>query len=84
MVVEHLASIGRRSAIERTAHFFMELAERLALVGLVTETQLNCPLNQYHMADALELSAIHVNRGLRQLREQNLLTVRSGKAIITI
>ena len=25
-VVEHLVSIGRRSAIERTAHFFMELA----------------------------------------------------------
>jgi CRP-like cAMP-binding protein len=33
MVVEHLVSIGRRSAIERTAHFFMELAERLSLVG---------------------------------------------------
>jgi CRP-like cAMP-binding protein len=29
MVVEHLVSIGRRNAIERTAHFFMELAERL-------------------------------------------------------
>ena len=29
MVVEHLVSIGRRSAIERMAHFFMELAERL-------------------------------------------------------
>ena len=41
MVVEHLASIGRRSAVERTAHFFMELAERLTLVGLGTETQLN-------------------------------------------
>jgi CRP-like cAMP-binding protein len=82
MVVEHLASIGRRSAIERTAHFFMELAERLTLVGLATETQLNCPLNQYDMADALGLSAIHVNRVLRQLREQNLLTVRSSRVII--
>jgi CRP-like cAMP-binding protein len=29
MVVGHLVNIGRRSAIERTAHFFMELAERL-------------------------------------------------------
>jgi CRP-like cAMP-binding protein len=36
MVVEHLVSIGRRSAIERTAHFFMEMAERLALIGLAT------------------------------------------------
>jgi CRP-like cAMP-binding protein len=60
----------------------MELAERLTLVGLATETQLNCPLNQYDMADALGLSAIHVNRVLRQLREQNLLTVRSSRVII--
>ena len=34
MAVEHLVSVGRRSALERTAHFFMELAERLMLVGL--------------------------------------------------
>ena len=34
MVVEHLVNIGRRTAIiERTAHFFMELAERLHLIG---------------------------------------------------
>ena len=36
MVVEHLVNVGRRSAIERTAHFFMELTERLSLVGLAT------------------------------------------------
>ena len=82
MIIEHLASVGRRNALERTAYFFMELAERLTLVGLATGTQLNCPLNQYDIADALGLSAIHVNRVLRQLREQNLLSVRSGKAII--
>jgi CRP-like cAMP-binding protein len=82
MVIEHLASIGRRSALERTAYFFLELAERLALVGLGTETQLNCPLNQYDVGDALGLSAIHVNRVLRQLREHDLLSVRSGKVTI--
>lgn len=82
MVVEHLVSIGRRTAIERTAHFFMELAERLMLVGLATETEFKCPLNQYVMADALGLSAIHVNRVLRLLRERNLITVRSGSVII--
>lgn len=51
MVVEHLVSIGRRSAIERTAHFFMELAERLSLVGLATETEFKCPLSQYVLAE---------------------------------
>jgi CRP-like cAMP-binding protein len=82
MIVEHLVSLGRRSALERTAHFFMELSERLTLVGLATETQFDLPLNQYVMADALGLHAIHVNRVLRQLREQNLLTVRGGKVSI--
>jgi CRP-like cAMP-binding protein len=78
MVVEHLVSIGRRSAIERTAHFFMELAERLNLVGLATEAEFECPLSQFVLADALGLTAIHINRVLRQLRDQDLLTVRKG------
>ena len=82
MVVEHLVNIGRRSALERTAHFFMELAERLLLVGLATETEFRCPLNQYVIADALGLTAIHVNRVLRELRELNLLTVKSGTVSI--
>ena len=82
MAVEHLVSVGRRSAMERTAHFFMELAERLMLVGLATSTEFKCPLNQYVMADALGLSAIHVNRVLRQLREQKLLSIRSGNVIV--
>ena len=43
MVVEHLVNIGRRTAIERTAHFFMELAERLHLIGRATETEFKCP-----------------------------------------
>ncbi len=82
MVVEHLVSIGRRSAIERTAHFFMELAERLNLIGLATTAAFECPLNQYVLADALGLSAIHVNRVLRQLRERGLITVNRGTVII--
>ncbi len=82
MVVEHLVSVGRRNAIERTAHFFMELAERLSLVGLASETEFKCPLSQYVLADALGLSAIHVNRVLRQLRERDLLTVQRGKVEI--
>ena len=82
MVVEHLVSVGRRSAIERTAHFFMELAERLMLIGEATETEFKCPLSQFVLADALGLTAIHVNRVLRQLREQGLLTVRKGRVHI--
>src|SRR6185295_17702123 len=68
--------------VERTAHFFMELAERLHLIGHATETEFDCPLSQFMLADALGLTAIHVNRILRQLRERKLLTLKKGRAHI--
>ena len=79
MVVEHLIDLGRRDAIQRTAHFLLELGARLMLVGLGTKEGYACPLSQYLLADALGLSAVHVNRVLRQLREEGLLTFRDGK-----
>jgi CRP-like cAMP-binding protein len=78
MVVEHLVGIGRRDADARVAHFLLELEARLALVGLASEDGFDCPLTQYHLADALGLSAVHVNRILRQLRESGLVTFRDG------
>ncbi len=76
MVVEHLVGVGRRSAIERVAHFFLELGDRLQLVGMASESGFEFPLNQYLLADAVGLTAIHTNRVLRQLREKGLITVK--------
>ncbi len=81
MVVEHLVDIGRRSALERTAHFLLEMGARLKLVGLATAEGYACPLSQYIMADALGLSAVHVNRVLRELREAGLVTFQKGQVI---
>lgn len=78
MVVEHLVDIGRRDADERMAHFLLELGDRLALVGLGSKAGFACPLTQYLLADALGLSAVHVNRVLRQLREAGMVTFREG------
>jgi CRP-like cAMP-binding protein len=82
MVVEHLVGIGRRNALERTAHYLLEFGARLMLVGLGTKEGYNCPLSQYMLADALGLSAVHVNRVLRQLREMGLLTFQKGHVTI--
>ncbi len=83
MVVEHLVGIGRRNALERTAHLLLELGARLALVGLGTKAGYDCPLSQYVLADALGLSAVHVNRVLRELREEDLCTFRNGRVELT-
>ncbi len=82
MVVEHLVGIGRRDAVERTAHFMLELSARLTLVGRGTREGFACPLTQYHLGDALGLSAVHVNRVLRELRETGLLTFQTGRVAI--
>lgn len=78
MVVEHLVNIGRRNAVERTAHFLLELGARLKLVGLGTTAGYACPLSQNMLADALGLSAVHINRVLRELREEGLMTFKKG------
>jgi CRP-like cAMP-binding protein len=78
MVVEHLVGVGRRNAAERVSHFLLELGSRLALVGLSSKAGYACPLTQYLLADALGLSAVHINRILRQLREAGMVTFQDG------
>ena len=81
MVVEHLVNLGRRNAAERMGHFLLELAARLRLVGMGDKAGFACPLSQYLLADALGLSAVHVNRVLRELREEGLLTLQKGMVV---
>jgi CRP-like cAMP-binding protein len=81
MMVEHLVDLGRRSAEERMGHFLLELGARLQLVGLADSYGFDCPLTQYHLADALGLSAVHVNRVLRHLREEGLVTFQKGRVV---
>ena len=82
ILAEHLVDLGRRSAIERTAHLFLELKDRVALAGISSETGFECPLNQYIIADALGLTAIHLNRVLRLLRERGLMTKEKDRVLI--
>ncbi len=79
MVVEHLVGMGQRDADTQMAHFLLEIGARLALVGLGSRKGYDCPLSQYHLADALGLSSVHVNRVLRKLRVDGLVTFRNGR-----
>ncbi len=79
---EHLIDIGRRSALERVAHFLLELLIRLRIVGLADEASYRMPLTQELIADALGLSLPHVNRTLRQLRGEGLVTIEGQRVSI--
>lgn len=63
------------------AHLLLELGARLRLVGLGDKTGFPCQLTQYHLADALGLSAVHVNRLLRHLRGNGVVTFRKGQVV---
>ena len=75
MYAEHLIGVGRRSALERVAHFLLELLTRLQAIGLADERSYRMPLTQELIGDALGLSVPHVNRTLRQLREDDLVSI---------
>jgi CRP-like cAMP-binding protein len=81
MYAEHLIDVGRRSSVERVAHFLLELLVRLQAVGLADESSYHMPLTQELIGDALGLSLQHVNRTLRQLREEGFLAI-DGQTIV--
>ncbi|MAT96178.1 MAG: hypothetical protein CL608_03470 [Anaerolineaceae bacterium] len=78
IMVEHLVNVGRRNAIQRLSHFLLEICKRMDFAGLGAGGDYRCPLTQEHLADALGLTSIHVNRVLRQLRERNLVSLEKG------
>jgi CRP-like cAMP-binding protein len=80
---EHLIDAGRRSAYERVSHLLLELFVRLNKSHLDSEMTLSIPLTQELIADALGLSAVHVNRTLRALREDKLIAM-DGRSITIV
>ena len=79
---EHLVDLGRRSALERVAHFLLELLIRLQAVGLAEQQSYKIPLTQELIADVLGLSIPHVNRVLKRLREDGLLSIEDQRVTI--
>jgi CRP-like cAMP-binding protein len=77
---EHLIDAGRRSAYERVSHLLLELFVRLHRIRSGSEMTLSIPLTQELIADALGLTAVHVNRTLRALREDKLIAM-DGRSI---
>ncbi|RYF14106.1 MAG: Crp/Fnr family transcriptional regulator [Oxalobacteraceae bacterium] len=71
-----IVNLGRRDAYDRVGHLFCELSQRLDTVGLVSDGQFALPLTQEDLADAVGLTSVHVNRILKQFRDDGLLTFR--------
>lgn len=78
LLVERLVGVGRKTALQRVVHFFLELQDRLTLVGKCSNGGFSCPLNQSQIADALGLTSVHLNRIVRELRQEGVANLKDG------
>jgi len=77
---EWTLNIGRRDARARMAHLLCEFAVRLSVAGLGDKSTYALPMTQEQLADALALTNVHVNRTLKGLAEEGLIT-RAQRAV---
>jgi CRP-like cAMP-binding protein len=78
ILLERLVNLGRRSAKAKLAHFLVEMSRRLEKTHVDIVNNYQIPLSQSLMADALGLSAVHVNRTLQELKEDGLINPGHG------
>ncbi len=73
MLRERIVSLGRRDARGRIAYLLCELLWRHAAIGLTNGDVFRLPLTQMELGDTLGLTPVHVNRTLKDFREQKLI-----------
>ena len=74
LIDENLLSIGRRTALERTAYVLLHLFVRAKEVGLANGSNvIQFPFTQQHLADTLGMSLVHTNKTLKRLAASNAI-----------
>jgi CRP-like cAMP-binding protein len=79
-----VVGLGQGSAEERLALLLMDFRGRLISSGVVEASSrvYEMPLTQSQLADHLGITAVHVNRVLKEFRDNKILTVRDGQVTI--
>jgi CRP-like cAMP-binding protein len=77
--------LGQGTAEERLALLLTDFRGRLALSDTIARDALSyrMPLTQTQLADHLGITPVHVNRLLKSLRDNGIVTVRDGEVVIT-
>jgi CRP-like cAMP-binding protein len=70
---ERIIDHGRRDARERIAHLFYEMLVRYRMIGQAIDDSYEFPVTQEELADATGMTPVHVNRTLKQLRDEQLI-----------
>jgi len=75
-----VVGLGQGSAEERLALLLMDFRGRLISAGVLSDASLDyeMPLTQGQLAAHLGITAVHVNRVLKEFRDSGIVTVRDG------
>lgn len=79
-ISDRLAAIGRTSARSRVALILCKILTRLRMTAGRTLTEIQIPLTQEDLGDTIGLTAVHVNRMMRELAIDGIIE-RSGSSI---
>jgi len=71
---EWVVNVGRRDARARIAHVLCEFAVRLEARGLASKDGFELPMTQEQLGDATSLTPVHVNRVLKGLQSDGLIS----------
>jgi CRP/FNR family transcriptional regulator len=80
-----VVGLGRGNAVERLALLLMDFRGRLIDSGTLPPDSMayEMPLTQGQLADHLGITAVHVNRVLKEFRDSGVVIVRDGQVRIT-
>jgi CRP/FNR family transcriptional regulator len=78
-LTDRLAALGRTSAKARVAAILLDMRNRQRMIQPNLGGSFILGLTQEEIGDATGLTAVHVNRMLRQLEEDNLIERESGR-----
>jgi CRP/FNR family transcriptional regulator, anaerobic regulatory protein len=80
-----VVGLGQGSADERLAWLLLDFKGRLQSCGLLARGALSydMPLTQTQLADHMGITSVHMNRVLREFRDNGIVTVRNGQVQIS-
>lgn len=79
---EWTVNVGRRNTRQRAAHLLLEFSIKFEEAGLARDGSFEMPVSQTDLADALGITAVHMNRTMQWLRREGL--IRTHMRTLTI
>jgi len=78
---EWITNVGRRDARTRIAHLLCEFSVRLRVAGLGADTHYELPMTQEQLADTTGLTSVHINRVMKALGQEGLISRPNPRSI---